>query len=137
MSEVESCLDETRHEVDSFATALGARATEIFDRAATELSSDLSIGRAFNTVDLRTYAGTHPICWPPRMGAAGVGGAEKGYIRTWKHRVLFINMNFDEGGSAARNTPDGCFGHKKGPARHVDQGIHATSSFSIRRIQAG
>ena len=113
MSEVESCLDETRHEVDSFATALGARATEIFDRAATELSSDLSIGRAFNTVDLRTYAGTHPICWPPRMGAAGVGGAEKGYIRTWRHRVLFINMNFDEGGSAARNTPDGCFGQKK------------------------
>ena len=113
MSEVESCLDETRHEVDSFATALGAHATEIFDRAATELSSDLSIGRAFNTVDLRTYAGTYPICWPPRMGAAGVGGAEKGYIRTWRHRVFFINMNFDEGGSAARNTPDGCFGHKK------------------------
>jgi neutral ceramidase len=47
------------------------------------------------------------------MGASGVGGAEKGYIRTWKHRVFFINMNFDEGGSAARDTPDGCFGHKK------------------------
>ena len=47
------------------------------------------------------------------MGASGVGGAEKGYIRTWKQRVFFINMNFDEGGSAARDTPDGCFGHKK------------------------
>ena len=54
MSEVESCLDETRLEVDAFASALGARATEIFDRAAAALSSDLSIGRAFTTVDLRT-----------------------------------------------------------------------------------
>ncbi len=113
MSEVESCLDETRLEVDSFASALGARATEIFDRAAATLSSDLSIGRAFNTVDLRTYAGTHQICWPPRIGAAGVGGAEKGYIRTWKQRLFFFNLNFVEGGSAARATPDGCFGHKK------------------------
>ena len=113
MSEVESCLDETRLEVDSFASALGARATEIFDRAAATLSSDLSIGRAFKTVDLRTYAGTHQICWPPRMGAAGVGGAEKGYIRTWKQRLFFFNLNFVEGGSAARATPDGCFGHKK------------------------
>ena len=113
MSEVEACLDDTRIEVDSFATALGARATEIFDRAATTLSSDLSVGRAFASVDLRTYTGPYQICWPPRMGASGVGGAEKGYIRTWKHRVFFINMNFDEGGSAARETPDGCFGHKK------------------------
>ena len=113
MSEVESCLDETRLEVDSFATALGARATEIFDRAAAELSSDLSIGRAFASVDLRNYTGPYQICWPPRMGASGVGGAEKGYVRTWKHRVFFIDMNFDEGGSAARDTPDGCFGHKK------------------------
>ena len=113
MSEVESCLDDTRIEVDSFATALGARATEIFDRAATTLSSDLSVGRAFASVDLRTYTGPYQICWPPRMGASEVGGAEKGYIRTWKHRVFFINMNFDEGGSAARETPDGCFGHKK------------------------
>ena len=113
MSEVESCLDETRLEVDSFASALGARATGIFDRAAPALSSDLSIGRAFASVDLRTYTGPHQICWPPRMGASGVGGAEKGYIRTWKHRVFFINVNFDEGGSAARATPDGCFGHKK------------------------
>ncbi len=113
MSEVESCLDETRLEVDAFASALGARATEIFDRAAAALSSDLSVGRAFTTVDLRTYTGPHQTCWPPRMGASGVGGAEKGYIRTWKHRVFFINMNFDEGGSAARDTPDGCFGHKK------------------------
>ena len=113
MSEVESCLDDTRIEVDSFATALGARATEIYDRAATTLSSDLSVGRAFASVDLRTYTGPYQICWPPRMGASGVGGAEKGYIRTWKHRVFFINMNFDEGGSAARETPDGCFGHKK------------------------
>ena len=113
MSEVESCLDETRLEVDSFATALGARATEIFDRAASELSSDLSIGRAFASVDLRNYTGPYQICWPPRMGASGVGGAEKGYVRTWKHRVFFIDMNFDEGGSAARDTPDGCFGHKK------------------------
>ena len=113
MSEVESCLDETRLEVDSFASALGARATEIFDRAAAALSSDLSIGRAFASVDLRTYTGPYQTCWPPRMGASGVGGAEKGYIRTWKQRVFFINMNFDEGGSAARDTPDGCFGHKK------------------------
>ena len=113
MSEVESCLDETRLEVDAFASALGGRATEIFDRAAAALSSDLSIGRAFTTVDLRTYRGPHQTCWPPRMGASGVGGAEKGYIRTWKQRVFFINMNFDEGGSAARDTPDGCFGHKK------------------------
>jgi len=113
MSEVESCLDETRLEVDSFAAALGARATEIFDRAADALSSDMSIGRAFASVDLRTYTGPYQICWPPRMGASGVGGAEKGYIRTWKHRVFFINMNFDEGGSAARETPEGCFGHKK------------------------
>ena len=113
MSEVESCLDETRLEVDAFASGLGARATEIFDRAAAALSSDLSVGRAFTTVDLRTYTGPHQTCWPPRMGASGVGGAEKGYIRTWKHRVFFINMNFDEGGSAARDTPDGCFGHKK------------------------
>jgi neutral ceramidase len=113
MSEVESCLDETRLEVDSFASALGDRATEIFDRTAPALSSDLSIGRAFASVDLRGYTGPHQICWPPRMGASGVGGAEKGYIRTWKHRVLFIDMNFDEGGSAARATPDGCFGRKK------------------------
>ncbi len=113
MSEVESCLDETRLEVDSFASALGARATGIFDRAAPALSSDLSIGRAFASVDLRTYTGPHQTCWPPRMGAAGVGGAEKGYIRTWKQRLFFFNMNFDEGGSAARDTPDGCFGHKK------------------------
>ena len=113
MSEVESCLDETRLEVDSFASALGARATEIFDRTKATLSSDLSIGRAFKTVDLRTYTGTHQICWPPRMGAAGVGGAEKGYIRTWKQRLFFFNLNFVEGGSAARATPDSCFGHKK------------------------
>jgi neutral ceramidase len=113
MSEVESCLDRTRLEVDSLAWALGDRAAEIFDRAAPALSSNLSIGRAFASVDLRTYTGPHQICWPPRMGAAGVGGAEKGYIRTWKHRVFFINMNFDEGGTAARETPDGCFGHKK------------------------
>jgi len=113
MSEVESCLDRTRKEVDSLAWALGERAAGIFDRAAPALSSDLSIGRAFASVDLRTYEGPHQICWPPRMGAAGVGGAEKGYIRTWRHRVFFINMNFDEGGSAARATPDGCFGHKK------------------------
>jgi hypothetical protein len=64
-------------------------------------------------VDLRTYTGTHQICWPPRTGAAGVGGAEKGYIRTWKQRFFFFNLNFVEGGSAARATPDGCFGHKK------------------------
>jgi neutral ceramidase len=113
MSEVEACLDETRLEVDSFASALGTRATEIFDRAAATLSSDLSIGRAFKTVDLRTYTGTHQICWPPRMGAAGVGGAEKGYIRTWKQRLFFFNLNFVEGRSAARATPNGCFGHKK------------------------
>ena len=113
MSEVESCLDATRVEVDSFASALGTRATEIFDRAAPALSSDLSIGRAFTTVDLRTYTGPHQICWPPRMGASGVGGAEKGYIRTWKQRVLFLSLNFVEGGSAARTTPTGCFGHKK------------------------
>ena len=112
-SEVESCLDETRLEVDSFASALGTRATEIFDRAAATLSSDLSIGRAFTTVDLRTYTGLHQICWPPRMGASGVGGAEKGYIRTWKQRVFFVSLNFVEGGSAARDTPAGCFGHKK------------------------
>ena len=113
ISEVESCLDETRLEVDSFASALGDRATEIFDRAAPALSSELSVGRAFASVDLRTYTGPYQICWPPRMGASGVGGAEKGYIRTWKQRVFFIDMNFDEGGSAARDTPDGCFGHKK------------------------
>ena len=113
MSEVESCLDETRLEVDAFARALGARATGIFDRAAGALSADLSIGRAFSTVDLRSYTGPFRICWPPRMGASGVGGAEKGYIRTWKHRVFFIDMNFHEGGSAARDTPEGCFGHKK------------------------
>ena len=113
MSEVESCLDDTRIEVDSFAMALGIRVTEIFDRAATAISSDLPIGRAFASVDLRTYTGPYQICWPPRMGASGVGGAEKGYIRTWKHRVFFFNMNFDEGGSAARDTPDGCHGHKK------------------------
>ena len=47
------------------------------------------------------------------MGASGVGGAEKGYIRTWKQRVLFFSLNFVEGGSAARTTPAGCFGHKK------------------------
>ena len=68
MSEVESCLDDTRIEVDSFATALGARATEIFDRAATTLSSDLSVGRAFASVDLRTYTGPYQICWPPPHG---------------------------------------------------------------------
>ena len=113
MSEVESCLDATRLEVDSFASALGVRATEIFDHAAAALSSDLSIGRAFTTVDLRSYTGLHQICWPPRMGAAGVGGAEKGYIRTWKQRVFFFSLNFVEGGSAARTTPAGCFGHKK------------------------
>ena len=113
MSEVESCLDETRLEVDSFASALGARATEIFDRAAAALSSDLSIGRAFTTVDLRTYTGLHQICWPPRIGASGVGGAEKGYIRTWKQRMFFFSLNFVEGGAAARATPAGCFGHKK------------------------
>jgi neutral ceramidase len=113
MSEVEACLNETRLEVDSFAAALGVRATEIFDRSATGLSSDLSIGRAFNTVDLRTYSGTHQLCWPPSMGAAGVGGAEKGYIRTWGQRLFFFDLNFDEGGSAARSTPEGCFGHKK------------------------
>ena len=112
-SKVEACLDDTRLEVDSFAAALGARATEIFDRSATALSSDLAIGRAFSTVDLRTYTGRHRICWPPRMGAGGVGGAEKGYIRTWKHRVLFVNMHFEEGGSAARATSDGCFGRKR------------------------
>ena len=113
MTQVESCLDETRLEVDSFASALGARATEIFDRAAPTLSSDLSIGRAFGSVNLLNYTGPYQICWPPRIGAAGVGGAEKGYIRTWKWRVLFFDMNFDEGGSAARDTPEGCHGHKK------------------------
>ena len=113
MSEVESCLDATRLEVDAFASALGARTTEIFDRAAPALSTDLSIARAFASVDLRTYTGPHQTCWPPRMGAAGVEGAEKGYIRTWKQRLFFFNLNFAEGGSAARATPDGCFGHKK------------------------
>ncbi len=113
LAEVESCLDETRLEVDSLAWALGGRAAGIFDRAAAGLSSELSIGRAFTTVNLRTYTGPHQICWPPRIGASGVGGAEKGYIRTWKQRVFFFSLNFVEGGSAARATPEGCFGHKK------------------------
>jgi neutral ceramidase len=111
--ELEACLDRVRRETDSLALALGERVEGLFDRAGDELSETLSMERAFATIDLTEYEGPHPICWPPRVGAGSVGGAERGYIRTWKHRPLFINMNFDEGGSAARDTPKGCFGHKK------------------------
>jgi neutral ceramidase len=113
IDEVEGCLDAVRLEADSLARDLGTRVTEIFDRAASVTSSAISLSRAFTTVDLRTYQGPYPICWPPRVGAAAVGGAEKGFIRTWKHRVLFFDMNFKEGGSSARATPSGCFGKKK------------------------
>jgi neutral ceramidase len=111
--ETGACLDAIRHEVDSLASDLGTRVSGIFDRAGDQLSSDFTLARAFTTVDLRTYEGPHPICWPPRVGAASVGGAERGFIRTWKQRVFFFDLNFKEGGSAARTSPKGCFGHKK------------------------
>jgi len=47
------------------------------------------------------------------VGAASIGGAEKGYIRTWKHSPFFVSLGFEEGGSAARAEAKGCFGHKK------------------------
>jgi neutral ceramidase len=111
--EIESCLDGVRREVDSLGWALGRKATAIFDTAGRDLSPELSLARAFRAIDLRSYEGPHPVCWPPRVGAASVGGAEKGYIRTWKHRPFFVNLSFHEGGSAARDEPEGCFGHKK------------------------
>ena len=112
-SEVESCLNGARWEADSLAVELSGRVTGIFDRAALELSSSLGIARAFTTVDLRTYDGPYPICWPPRIGSAAIGGAEQGYIRTWRQRLLFFNLHFREGGSAVRDTPEGCFGYKR------------------------
>ncbi len=112
-AELESCLEEARREADSLSVALGGQVTGIFDRAGPELSASLTIARAFRTVDVRTYDGPHQICWPPRIGAAAIGGAEQGYIRTWKQRFLFFDLSFREGGSAARDTPKGCFGHKR------------------------
>ena len=111
--EVEDCMRDVRHRVDSLGWALGERVAAIYDRAEAGLAADLSVDRAFTTIDLRRYQGPHPICWPPRVGASAVGGAERGFIRTWKQRVLFFDLNFDEGGSAAREEPKGCFGRKK------------------------
>ena len=111
--EVEDCMRAVRHRADSLGWALGERAVDIFDRAEEGLTSDLTVDRAFATIDLRQYQGPHPICWPPRVGASSVGGAERGFIRTWKHRVLFLDLHFDEGGAAARDEPKGCFGRKR------------------------
>jgi neutral ceramidase len=113
MPEVETCLDAVRLEVDSLSWDLGGRVAGIFDRAGAGLSPSLPLARAFRSLDLRKYQGPYPICWPPRVGAASVGGAEKGYIRTWNHRPFFLDLSFREGGSAAREEPSGCFGHKK------------------------
>ena len=113
LPEVESCLEAVRHETDSLAWELGRRGTGIFDRAGRSLSPELPLARAFRSLDLRSYESPHPICWPPRVGAATVGGAESGYVRTWKYRPFFFDLGFHEGGSAARAEPEGCFGHKK------------------------
>jgi neutral ceramidase len=108
---VEACLERARRSADSLAARLGARISTAFDAAADDLSSDVRLRRAFRTVELPAYAGPSPICWPPRMGAAALGGTEQGYIRTWRHRVLFFDLDFHEG--AARSDPEGCFGYKK------------------------
>ena len=112
-SEVETCLEGARSAADSLSRRLGLRASEIYDSAAEGLSSEMRIRRAFRTIDLLEYSGPTPICWPPRMGAAALGGTEQGYIRSWRQRLLFFDLDFHEGGTAARESPEGCFGYKK------------------------
>lgn len=91
-------MSDARARVDRVGSAMGAHAIALFDRAATRLRGDASLGRAFRTVSLTGPTAPPGLCEEARPGSGMAGGTEDGRtsLRGWKFLGL-IPLHAGEG----------------------------------------
>lgn len=107
------CLIAARDFIDSTGDSLTAHAIAIFDSLGSRLRGDLRIARAFRTLRLRGASAPDALC-EPRVGSATLIGADDGYTRFHKWRLLgFIPVGLEQGGSAIDTEARGCHREKR------------------------
>jgi neutral ceramidase len=98
------CLREARDIVNQVGDAMAGHAVALFDRAATGLRGDLTITRAFRTVDLTGPAAPPGLCEDAQPGSGMAGGTEDG--RTSLHGWRLLGL-FPLGAEEGQTDPGG------------------------------
>jgi hypothetical protein len=113
LAAVEGCRERARLSAERIGGALGDFAEGLFDRAGFELSHNVTLARAFVTLDTQRPDAPDTLC-PPASGTANFGGAEDGRTRLFRWRFFgLIPSGIEEGGAAAKPRPSGCHGAKQ------------------------
>ncbi|UCF19028.1 MAG: neutral/alkaline non-lysosomal ceramidase N-terminal domain-containing protein [Gemmatimonadota bacterium] len=104
-----ACLTAAKAYVRSVGGALADTAVRLFTSLEGKLSSDLTIGRAFQTLALADSAHRLGICPKAETGAAAVAGGPDGPTRYegWKVLGLFP-LGIEAGGSAIKTSRTHC-----------------------------
>jgi neutral ceramidase len=109
-SEAERCLSEARRDMARIGDRIVLEARDLYDRLGRQLSDDVTLGRAFETIDLYGYVTASGSRLPasPMVGTAMLGGAEEAHMRFYGERPLFVlSSGFVEGGAALNpDNPD-------------------------------
>jgi neutral ceramidase len=121
-----ACLDSARRSVNAIGDIIADSAAALFGRLASTLAHDLTIARAFTTLNLRRDTTGLGLCPEPLSGSANFGGAEDGRTRLFGWRILgVIPTGIEEGGHAIDRNAEGCHGAKAVALGPFLQGIIA------------
>ncbi|MCG8469459.1 MAG: neutral/alkaline non-lysosomal ceramidase N-terminal domain-containing protein [Gemmatimonadetes bacterium] len=110
--ELAYCVAEARAYVAHAGAELSGRAVALFDSLGGSLRDDYTLGRAFETTQLRD-TGAPELCDPPRAGTSTIGGVADGYTRYHEWSFLGLAPTGFEEGERARRDPKGCHGPKR------------------------
>jgi neutral ceramidase len=110
-----ACVSAAKAYVEDVGAALAGRAGQIYENLESELAPDVSIARAYETVDLTTdEAREAGLCESGETGTAAVAGGPDGLTRFAGFKLFgLIPLGLDPGGSGIDSSRTDCQGPKR------------------------